>query len=211
MLAIQDITLTWSKSERGGLCAETRACFPRAYMEKAISLQGEAVVFRRGFFQRGGEIVDAAQNLRCCALNREELEKRIRLIEKRRVRSFESLAGADLACLSLRFKGSSYDAGFFYDERRCGAPVRRGANRDYNNPSSPLFGKDFLNERAFLLSYGRYGRMIWNERLCDADTGEWYYRLRIYNLIHVESRIFAGTEFISKEPDFIYERLEHLY
>ena len=186
MLAIQDITLTWGKDERGGQYAESRASFPRAYAEEAVTARCEAVVFRRSYFQDGNAVISAAQRLRICGiLNGEQLEERIRWMSQRRVSTYVSLADIDVTGLTAeRF--------------------------DCCCPKSQLYRKNVLNERAFVLSDGLYGRIIWNERLSDADTGEWLYRLHIYNLFNAAGA-FNGTEFVARAPDFLYEQRAALY
>ena len=210
MLIIQDITLTWGKNERGGRFAESRARFPRSYAEEAAPAHCEAAVFRRSFFQDGDEIIGAAERLRRSGvLNEEQLGERIRWMDRRRISAYATLAEIDVTGLTAERSGCAYAVGFFYDVGRCGMPVRRGANKDYNNPASRLYRKNVLNERAFALSDGQYGRIIWNERLSDVDTGEWFYRFHIYNLFAAAS--FDGTEFVSRAPDFLYEQLAPLY
>lgn len=211
MLAIQDITLTWGMDERGGRYAESRAAFPHAYTEDAAPVRCEAVVFRRSYFQDGNAIVSAAQRLCICGiLNGEQLEERIRWMNRRRVSTYASLADIDVTGLTAERSGCCCEVGFFYDAGRCGMPFRRGSNKDYNNPESRLYQKNVLNERAFVLSGGRYGRIIWNERLSDADTGEWFYRLHIYNLFNAAGA-FSGTEFAARAPDFLYDQTAALY
>lgn len=210
MLAVQDITLTWGKDERGGRNAATRARFFRSYAEAPVPAHYAAAVFMRAFFQDRDELSDAARRLRVRgALDGETLEKRIRRMKRLRVSLYASLDDIKATGLSVERFGDSYSICFFWDESRCGMPVRRGSNKDYNNRESPLCGKDVLNERAFILSAEQYGRIVWNERLRDADTGGWFYRLHIYNLFHAP-RTFAGLEFVSRKPDFLYEQLAHL-
>lgn len=211
MLAIQDITLTWGKDERGWQYAESRASFPRAYAEEAVMARCEAVVFRRSYFQDGNAVISAAQRLRICGiLNGEQLEERIRWISQRRVSTYASLADIDVTGLTAERSDCCCEVGFFYDAGRCGMPFRRGSNKDYNNPKSQLYRKNVLNEDAFVLSDGQYGRIIWNERRSDADTGEWFYRLHIYNLFNAAGA-FNGTEFVARAPDFLYEQTAALY
>ncbi|WP_303149259.1 hypothetical protein [uncultured Cloacibacillus sp.] len=171
----------------------------------------EAVVFRRSYFQDGNAVINAAQRLRICGiLNGEQLEERIRWISQRRVSTYASLADIDVTGLTAERSGCCCEVGFFYDAGRCGMPFRRGSNKDYNNPKSQLYRKNVLNERAFVLSDGQYGRIIWNERLSDADTGEWFYRLHIYNLFNAAGA-FNGTEFVARALDFLYEQTAALY
>ncbi|MDE7319687.1 MAG: hypothetical protein K2N46_08145 [Lachnospiraceae bacterium] len=117
----------------------------------------------------------------------------------------------NLTNLSVRFREGSYSITFFYDEQRSGMPVRRGHNQDFQNPKSLFYGKDTLNETAFVLAAEQYGRIFWNERNTDCDTGEWYYQLHIYNLYHTPDRSFSNDIFVKNRPDFEYRQLAKLY
>ncbi len=69
---------------------------------------------------------------------------------------------------------------------------------------------DCLNETAFILKKNQYGRIIWNERRTDYDTGEWYYQLHIYNMIY-SLDISKNNIFVSNKPDFVYQQEAVLY
>ena len=100
---------------------------------------------------------------------------------------------------------------FAYDERRSGSPRRRGRNRDYHNQQSLWHGRDCLNEEAFLLEPGQYGRIIWNERCADCDTGHWYYQLHIYNILLFKRGVPPADILLTRQPDYEYSQLADLY
>lgn len=79
--------------------------------------------------------------------------------------------------------------------------------KNYNNPQSPLCRKYCLNETAFILKPNQYGRILWNERTIDWDTGEWYYYVRTYNILFLPDGISRADIFVADEPDFIYKQM----
>lgn len=221
LLLIQTIELSWDKSDRGSRSAEARQKFPQAYPVPSLPCGG-AVLHRLHFRQRGTAFLDEAGEIRqamaLCgpALDfsperiRREIQDRERFVRQYRVQAYPSLSALNITNLSIQPAGEGYAVSFFFDEHRSGAPYRRGRNQDYGNPRSPFFCKDCLNEPAFVLSPGQYGRILWNERRRDYDTGEWYYLLHIYNLYSLtapppEDLLTAG------DPDFFYRQLADLY
>jgi len=130
------------------------------------------------------------------------------------VRSFQFYASVqrlNLTNLSVRLNAGDYEVTFFHDEQRSGKPVRRGHNKDYHNIDSPLYRHDVLNETAFLLKQAQYGRIIWNERKLDYDTGEWYYQLHVINLLHYLGEMLKSNIFLNSKPDFEYKQMAVLY
>lgn len=97
--------------------------------------------------------------------------------------SYASVQDLNLANLSIRLAAESYEVTFFYDERRRGRPVRQG----------------------------QYGRVIWNERKTDFDTGEWYYQLHASNLLHFSGEMPKPDIFLTGRPDFEYKQMAALY
>ena len=223
MLLIQDIALTWYKPDRGGAGAATRQRFPAAYLLKENPLPGETVVQTLYFWQDGETFLDAEQTAHRSmerdlpklgfspAQVEEEIQKRIFYIKKYRIQCYSSVEELNLTNLAIGVQEDRLSVSFFYDEHRSGAPHRRGHNQDYQDPRSALFGKDCLNETAFVLEKGQYGRLIWNERKTDYDTGTWYYQLHIYNLIHLNNTPAEPDIFIAKGPDFLYQKTAILY
>lgn len=131
-------------------------------------------------------------------------------IQKYRLRFYHSAREVNLANLSICPCKEGVEVTFFYDERRSGMPFRYGHNKDYNNLQSPFYRRDCLNETAFILEENQYGRILWNERKTDCDTGEWYYWLHIYNIISSPDEIPQKNIFVENEPDFVYRQMELL-
>ena len=223
MLLIQNICLTWNKRERGAKGEQARRRFPPAYPLEEISSFDNVIVHNLNFIQKEMHVTDSAQELRrsleaSLSLSgfpqsriQEELRRRARWIQRHRLQTYASADMLNLTNLSVRFREGSYSITFFYDEQRSGMPVRRGHNQDFQNPKSLFYGKDTLNETAFVLAAEQYGRIFWNERNTDCDTGEWYYQLHIYNLYHTPDRSFSNDIFVKNRPDFEYRQLAKLY
>ena len=224
MLLIQEIDLTWHKNERGGQYAQARRQFPRAYPLDSLPAQAGAAVHQLSFYQNRDSFIEASQDtqqslepfLLRIGFTREqalrEIQRRLSLIKRNRLRLFPCIEDLNLTNLSVRPALEGYSISFFYDEHRSGMPYRRGRNQDFQNQSSPLYCKDCLNETAFTLRPGQYGRIIWNERRTDYDNGTWYYQLHILNLFHVSpEQSIKHDIFLAAQPDFEYKQIAVLY
>jgi len=128
-----------------------------------------------------------------------------------RFQFYTSVQNLNLTNLSIRSDARGYEVTFFYDEQRSGQPIRQGHNKDYHNIDSLLYRCDILNETAFSLTRGQYGRVIWNERRRDYDTGEWYYQLHVQNLFHFTGKMPKTDIFLTCKPDFEYKQMAILY
>lgn len=223
MLLIQEIDLTWGKNERGGTPAKIRQHFPLSYPQEEVRLKGDVLVHRLAFFQNGEAILNAQEESRQSIEKylpklgftqdqiQQEIENRIFYIKQNQFQFYHSALELNLTNLTVQPCSEEIAVTFFYDERRSGMPYRRGHNQDYCDPQSPWYGKDCLNETAFILTPGQYGRVMWNDRRTDYDTGEWYYKLHIYNLINTGTNMPNQTVFTEREPDFVYKQLAVLY
>ena len=166
MLLIQEIDLTWHKNERGGQYAQARRQFPRAYPLDGLPDQAGAAVHQLSFYQNRDSFIEASQDtqqslepfLLRIGFTREqaqrEIQQRLSLIKRNRLRLFSSIEDLNLTNLSVQPVPEGCSISFFYDEHRSGMPYRRGRNQDFQNPSAPLYCKDCLNETAFVLSPG---------------------------------------------------------
>ena len=191
MLLIQEIDLTWHKHERGGKYAQARQQFPQAYLLDELYKPADAVVHYLSFYQKGEAFLKAVPGMR---------------------RSFARIEDLNLTNLSIQPMPEGYSVSFFYDEHHSGMPYRRGHNQAFQDTGSPLYRKDCLNETAFVLRPGQYGRVIWNERRTDYDYQTWYYQLHIRNLFHISSEQEIKQDiFLAARPDFEYRQLAALY
>ncbi|MCM1064334.1 MAG: hypothetical protein NC420_07650 [Eubacterium sp.] len=195
LLLVQDICLAWGKRERGSVSAGVRAGFPMAYSldKSSDTFHGDIFVHRLSFWQK------------------ETVIQALRLDDGYRFQWYFSAQDLNLTHLAVRWDAGSYEVSFFYDERRGGQPVRRGHNKDYHNVDSSLYRHDILNETAFSLGAGQYGRVLWNERDLDYDTGEWYYQWHIVNLLYGLDKMPERDIFLARRPDFEYQQMAALY
>ena len=194
MLLIQDICLFWGKKERNSSYAKIRAEFPLAYSLDKIPdvFHEEILVNRLNFWQKGTVFQTLHGNDTYC------------------LQFYSSAQDLNLTNLYIQSDTYSYKVIFFYDERRSGRPIRRGHNKDYDNTDSPRYRHDILNETAFSLKQGQYGRVIWNERKIGCDTGEWYYTLHTINLFY-PNKMPEADIFLTGKLDFEYKQIAALY
>ncbi len=195
MLLVQDICLSWGKKERSSVYAKKRAEFPIVYSLDKLpdTFHGDVIVHRLNSWQRGS------------------MFRNLRMSDAYRFQFYTSVEDLNLTNLSIRLDSESYEVTFFYDERRGGQPIRQGHNKDYHNMDSLLYRHDILNETAFSLKRGQYGRIIWNERQKDYDTGEWYYQMHVSNLLHYPEKKLKTDIFLTRRPDFEYKQMAVLY
>lgn len=194
MLLVQDISLSWGKRERGSAYAGARAEFPPAYLLDKLpdALYGDVIVHRLDFMQK------------------ETLFQPLPGSDAYRFQIYSSVQSLNLTNLSVQADKESYEVTFFYDARRSGRPTRQGHNKDYHNMDSSLYRHDVLNETAFSLGVGQYGRVIWNERKTDCDTGEWHYQWHVVNLVHCLDKIWKADIFLTGRPDYEYRQVAAL-
>lgn len=225
MLLIQSVILTWRKDARGGQAAAARTRFPPAYPvdERAFSAPpGGAAVQTLRFFQNGAEIRSADEQCRRAlqyhltrqglspARVEELISRRQREMWEAQVLTYPDYTHLDLTNLIFRPDGDGWAVSFRWDTHRGGLPYRRGRNQDYNDPDSRLYRCDCLNEPAFRLAPGQYGRIVWNERRRDFDDGTWYYQLHIRNIAAVPDGAARAEVFLG-EPDHSYRQMAELY
>lgn len=222
MLLIQEIHLTWNKQERMGKYAKARSQFPLAYPLEGAEDSHNIVLHKLLFFQKGEIFLNSVQETRESLgkyftqmgyshnLAQHKIQKRICYLKQHQFQYYQSVQQLNLANLSVSSGSDCLEVSFFYDERLSGLPFRRGHNKDYHHPQSLLYGKDCLNEVAFLLKPKQYGRIIWNERKADYDTGAWYYQMNLYNLILTDC-MPTKNMFLINKPDFEYRQMAVLY
>ncbi len=194
MLLVQEISLSWGKRERGSAYARARAEFPAACSLDKLpeAFHGDVIVHHLDFMQK------------------ETMFQPLPRSDGYRLQIFSSVQDLNLTNLSVQADMEGYEVTFFYDARRSGRPARRGHNKDYRNMDSPLYRHDVVNETAFSLGRGQYGRVIWNERKIDCDTGEWYYQWHVVNLVHCLDKIWKADIFLTGRPDYEYRQVAAL-
>lgn len=58
---------------------------------------------------------------------------------------------------------------------------------------------------------GQYGRILYNERRVEDDTGEWYYQLHSINLKNLMNDAVQADLFLAQKPDYMYTQLANLF
>ncbi len=92
----------------------------------------------------------------------------------------------------------------FNGRKRC------GHNEKFSDRSSPFYHKNLINETAFKLRLNDYGRIIYNDRYVEYDSGQWYYGLHIINFINCDKSQYREKMFFRKVPDYEYKNMQYL-
>lgn len=205
MLVVQEIVTVWNKSERGGENAEARSRFLYAApIERKPCASDECIFNHIRFYQKDGRFYAP-----------DEYDKLMgfggtgRLL-KRAYEQPVKLSQLKVKNVSFTENKNGIEVGFSYDPQINGRPARKGHNKDFNNTESRLYGKDILNETAFVLKEGQKGQIIYNGRFSDYDTGQWWYEQTAVNVANVSFENFHKQIFLSSEFDFVYKQLEYL-
>ena len=204
MLVVQQIVTVWYKSERGGECAEARSKFPyTALIEGKPSVSDECLFDYIRFYQRGSKFYTAAEYDELMGYGG-------RMSFKRAYEPPVKLSQLKGRNISFNQTENGVETGFCYDPQINGKPCRRGHNKDYNNTESSFYGKDILNETAFVLREGQKGRIMYNGRFSDYDTGQWWYEQTAVNIANVSFEDYHNDIFLDMKFDFIYNKLAYL-
>ncbi len=118
-----------------------------------------------------------------------------------------------LDCVEILKDENSYDIYVKYNPHM-GNPVRtnkcRKTKTDFSTDhDNSIYG--MLNELAMTLEINKYGRIRYNGRLTDYDTGSWYYAEEIINIINTVNEKENLDIFLKKQPDKMYEQIAILY
>ena len=68
-----------------------------------------------------------------------------------------------------------------------------------------------LNEPAFELNPGDYGRAVCNGRFVDWDDGTWWYEMSIVNVIVSQEEKISLNCFLENAPTHYYRQMAQLY
>lgn len=66
-----------------------------------------------------------------------------------------------------------------------------------------------LIEDAVALAPGEYGRITYNGRFVDCDTGIWHYRIDILNILHTQEQLPLAI-FVRLKPDRRHDQIARL-
>ena len=205
MLIIQETMLTWFKPERGGKFAEIRNKLNYSFpIENKPDRSDECLLDVQRFYQKDGRFYT--------------LEEFYRLLYSENFIRYRNDLPPPVKLSELEVKNIEFteidgkiQVDFSYDPQLNGKPHRHGHNKDYNNEKSRYFCRDVLNETAFTLEIGQKGRILYNARFVDWDTGEHWYEQTVINIANVKFDEFRSNIFLSQEFDFVYDKLEKLY
>ncbi len=188
MLLIQNIQLTWDKKERDTKGANARKQFSMAYPFPQTNIYDNIVLHYQSFYQCKTKFLNT-------------------FYSKKNFFCYHSIEQVNLPNVTICQREKEYEICFSY---HYGIPYRRGHNKDYHNMQSQFYRKDCLNEIAFILKQNQYGRMVWNDRTIDLDTGNWYYNIYIHNF-YVANKMPQKNILVSHTPDFEYKQMVMLY
>lgn len=176
MVIVQEIIIVWHKNERSGenSGARTDSVFKRL-IEKAPLKSHECLYDRVRLYQKDKKLYTPAEyySLMGCGASRHG---------KREYEPPVLLSQLKVKNISIEECKTGLEVIFSYDRQINGDPPRRGHNRDFNNTASKYYGKDILNETAFVLKNGQKGQIMYNWRAADCDTGQWWYEQAAVNI-----------------------------
>lgn len=125
------------------------------------------------------------------------------IIKTNRKDTFEE-GNIKIGAIEIHRNLENYDLRYRYDWHRA-IPTRR--RFDYQRG-----GYVELVENAMTLMPDEYGRIIYNGRYTDFDTGGWYYNLDIVNSINLPNHKDIPSDIFSKrEPNITYNQLAILH
>lgn len=68
-----------------------------------------------------------------------------------------------------------------------------------------------LNQLAFELRTGDYGQAVCNGRFQDGDTGSWYYKIDILNVMLLPAPVDSLDCFVDSAPNKVYQQMALLW
>ncbi|WP_088833776.1 hypothetical protein [Paenibacillus tyrfis] len=186
MLLIQHIKIYWNKSHRGTPYATDRARMPQAYPLPANFFDEHP----RGY------------PIHLVYLEQQQDGLRERRNDIQTLKKYNPLRVGAIEAITQ--EEDHYEIRYRYDGHRGANPARTRYDV-HTNTNIPL------NERAMILQPGECGRICYNGRYTDYDTGEWYYNLDIINLIHLGDQPKSLRPFTKKPPDKTYQQMARLH
>ena len=205
MLAVQKTTVEWHKSDKGGEAAQVRNRFIFAAPIEHFPLAADECVYDHCCFYQKGETLYTSQEY-----DRVMGFDSTRCFPKRTYEPPVKISQLKVKNISFTETEEGFEIGFCYDPQINGKPPRLGHNRDYNNTESRFYGKDILNETAFVLKEGQKGRIMYNGRFTDIDTGQWWYEQTAVNIANIPFEAFHKDIFLEGEFDLTYSSLAFL-
>lgn len=183
MLLTQHIKVHWDKGLRGAPYSTARNQMPKAYD------------LPRGFFDDNpvGYPAHYVYLVQAQSGFSERMNRKDTMTEYENIR---------IGAMEMIHQGDAYELRYRYDLHRA-IPARN----KYDPQISMYVG---LDEVAMTLGPHEYGRIIYNGRYTDYDTGSWYYNIDIMNIINLSEEKTPLHIFTSKEPDKSYHQIAFL-
>jgi hypothetical protein len=173
---IQSIITSWDKEYRGGEKAAIRNGIPDSF-ELPIDV-----------FVRPNEDKVFIHEVRSFWYNDFMTTGKVYPIESSEVKLQGVLIKTSKENIQVYFKYSVHD---------CGKPYRSR----YDNTGTLTM----LEEKAFTLNKNEYGRVVFNGRYTDLDSGNWWYEKKVYNIIDLDKA--KKDIFIRNNPLKVYEQM----
>lgn len=187
MILIQYITLEWCKDCRGGLGAIQRSQFP-----KAVKLPTNFLDYSS--FGKPIHLVRIRQKIDNFHIK----------VDRRKIEEFNTQNSLRLSPMELIPKeNDSCEIRYIYNWHMGAMPQRYKYTYERNYVP--------LNELAFELSLGDYGRAICNGRFVGCDTGTWWYEMSIVNVMVLQEKNVSLNCFLANTPTHYYYQLAQLY
>jgi len=185
MLVTQHIKIEWGKECRGAPYAEQRSHMPKA--------------FRLPKYQHSNQLVDYISHYVYVIQSRNGFTEKINRSEKT-----SAVSSFRLGALEILNEPNNCKIEYRYVYHGRAIPARRGFDYEHG-------GECDLIESAMELFPDEYGRIVYNGRFVDYDTGAWYYDLDIVNIMNIQQKEFSTNIFTEHEPDKTYNQLAVLY
>ncbi len=205
MLAVQETVIVWHKSDKGGDSAKARSRFVFSMpIENKPVVTDECVYGYQRFYQKGVNFYTSEEYDELMGFTS------TKILPKRTYEPPVKLPQLKVKNLTFTQTEKDIEIGFSYDPQINGKHARFGHNKDYSNTESRFYGKDILNETAFVLKEGQKGRIMYNGRFTDIDTGQWWYEQTAVNIANIPFEDFHKDIFLNSEFDFTYSKLAYL-
>jgi hypothetical protein len=180
-LVTQHIKIEWGKECRGAPYAEYRS-----HMTKALSLPNNHIRLQLGGYHSHYSYIIQSKYGFAERINRfQEIPNESDF----RLGALEIINDSDYFIVEYRY---AYHSRAIPPRRMF--DIKRGGECD-------------LVEVAMELCPDEYGRIIYNGRLVDFDTGEWYYNLDVVNIINLNQKELSTSIFTDNEPDKTYSQI----
>jgi hypothetical protein len=184
MLLIQHIKLHWNKDCRGAPHSVTRSQMPKSHELPQTFFDYNPLGYPSHYMY--------------LIQRKNGLDKKINRIDTLTDHENERIGATEI----LK-QGINYEIRYRYDFHGYAIPERHKYD-----PHECVYKP--LNESAMVLKENEYGRIIYNGRYRDYDTGQWYYEMDIVNVIYISKDKVSLNIFTDNEPDRTYKQIAFL-